>query len=71
MNGLATVARIAGIVTVSVFVVLVTRTPSPEIEITRVEATAVASANSASTYLPAHYIDEEKAAYTSELPAQF
>ena len=71
MNRLATVARIAGIVTVSVFVVLVTRTPSPATEIARVESTAVPSADSVSTYLPAHYIDEEKAAYTSELPAQF
>lgn len=70
MNRLATVARIAGIVTVSMFVVLVTRTPSTP-DVFPAETATNAPAAAASTYLPAQYVDEEKAAQTSELPAQF
>ena len=73
MNRLATFARIAGVVTVSMFVVLVTRTPSMSDAI-RAEAgtsTPAAAASTSSTYLPAQYVDEEKAAQASELPAQF
>jgi len=70
MNRLATVARIAGIVTVSMFVVLVTRTP-PTPDVFPAEAAPNMPAAAASTYLPAQYVDEEKAAQTSELPAQF
>jgi hypothetical protein len=70
MNRLATFARIAGIVTVSMFVVLVTRTPSTP-HVLAVEAPTNAPAAAESTYLPAQYADEEKAAHDSELPAQF
>ena len=70
MNRLATFARIAGIVTVSMFVVLVTRTPPAPDPFLKEAATNTAAA-SVSTYLPAHYVDEEKAAQASELPAQF
>ena len=69
MNRLAAFAHIAGIVTVSMFVALVTHTPSfaPE----AVESTVVAPPITASTYRPGQYLDEERAAHTSELPAQF
>ena len=70
MNRLVTSARIAGIVTVSVFVVLMTRAPST-LETPSVEAMTSAPAMQASAYLPAQYTDEEKAAQASELPAQF
>ena len=71
MNRLAAFARIAGLVTVSMFVVLVTRTPSAAPGAARVESPTVTPSNAAPTYLPAQYIDEEKAAHASELPAQF
>ena len=71
MNRLATIARIASLVTVSMFVVLVTRTPSAAPEATRVESPTVTPSSAAPTYLPAQYVDEEKAAHASELPAQF
>jgi len=70
MNRLATFARIAGIVTVSMFVVLMTRTPSTPDALPG-EAPTNAPAAAGSTYLPAQYVDEEKAAHASELPAQF
>ena len=70
MNRLATFARIAGVVTVSMFVVLVTRTPSAPNMLPAKAATS-ASASAATTYLPAQYVDEEKVAHASELPAQF
>jgi hypothetical protein len=70
MNRLATFARIAGIVTVSMFVVLVTRTPSTH-HVPTAEAATNAPAAPESTYLPAQYVGEEKAAQASELPAQF
>ena len=71
MNRLATSARIAGIVTVSMFVVLISRTPaSTPGELTAEAETSIAS-DVSSTYLPAQYVDEEKAAQASELPAQF
>ena len=70
MNRLVTSARIAGIVTVSMFVVLVTRAPST-LESPSVEAMTSAPATQASAYLPAQYADEEKTAQASELPAQF
>lgn len=71
MNRLATLSRIAGIVTVSVFVVLVTRTPSMP-DVPPAEAsTSTPPTSATSTYLPAQYVDEEKAAQASELPAQF
>lgn len=70
MNRLAIVARIAGIVTVSMFVVLVTRTPSTP-DLFAADAATNTPATTASTYLPAQYADEERAAQTSELPAQF
>ena len=70
MNHLATSARIASIVTVSMFVVLMTRTP-PAPDVLSAEAVTNTPAAMASTYLPAQYVDEEKAAQASELPAQF
>ena len=69
MNRLATFARIAGIVTVSMFVVLVTRTPST-LHVPTAEAATNAPAAPESTYLPAQYVGEEKAAQASELPAR-
>jgi hypothetical protein len=71
MNRLATFARIAGIVTVTMFVVLVTRTPAATPETTRGVQPVGTSADAGSTYLPAQYIDQERAAHASELPAQF
>ena len=70
MNRLATLARVAGIVTVSVFVVLVTRTPSTR-DVLHAEAPTDSRAAAAPTYLPAQYVEEEKAAQASELPTQF
>jgi len=70
MNRLATFARIAGIVTVSVFVVLVTRTPFTP-DMVPAKAATSTSATAAAAYLPAQYVHEEEAAHASELPAQF
>ena len=70
MNRLATTARVAGIVTVSMLVVLVTHTPSTRDALPAETATSTPAAVE-STYLPAQYADEEKAAQASELPAQF
>jgi len=70
MNRLATFARIAGIVTVSMFVALVTRTPSTP-DLFHADVASNARAATASTYLPAQYVEEEKAAQASELPTQF
>jgi len=70
MNRLATLARFAGIVTVSVFVVLVTRTP-PTLNSPHAGAPTNSGAAAASAYLPAQYVEEEKAAQASELPTQF
>ncbi len=70
MNRLATFARVVGVVTVSMFVVLVTRTPSPRDALPTETATST-PVSVESTYLPAQYADQEKAAQASELPAQF
>jgi hypothetical protein len=70
MNRLATFARIAGIVTVSMFVVLVTRTPHTPDALPAIASTN-APAAAGSTYLPAEYVSEEKAAHATELPPQF
>jgi len=70
MNRLATFARIAGIVTVSMFIVFVTHTPSAS-DALPAKAPTSAPAAAGSTYLPAEYVNEEKAARASELPAQF
>ena len=72
MNRLATFARVAGIVTVSMFIVLAIRTPSSGAGAMRAEPfAAAATPNAATLYLPAEYIEEENAASASELPAQF
>jgi hypothetical protein len=70
MNRLATFARIAGIVTVSMFVVLVTRTPHTPDARPATASTNVPAATG-STYLPDEYVSEEKAAHATELPPQF
>jgi len=71
MNRLATFARIAGVVTVSMFVVLITRTPAAQSDSALVEMPTHAAPNDAPSYLPAQYVNEERAAQGSELPAQF
>ena len=70
MNRLATLTRVVGIVTVSVFVVLVTRTPSTR-DVLPIETAMIMPATAEPSYLPAQYADEERAAQASELPAQF
>jgi len=72
MNRLAAFARVAGVVTVSMFVVLVTRSPSVAVEAApSVESKAEVRNDVASSYLPAQFFAEEKAARSSELPPQF
>ncbi len=70
MNRLAAFARVAGIVTVSMFVVLVTRTP-PTRDVLPAGTATSTPLSVESTYLPAQYAAEERAAQASELPAQF
>ena len=72
MNRLATFARVAGVVTVSMFVALITRTPEAQRESALADTAAThAAPNAAQSYLPAQYVNEERAAHSSELPAQF
>jgi hypothetical protein len=71
MNRFATFARLAGIATVSMLVVFVTRTPASMPETAGLESATASVAHPAASYLPAQYVEEERAAHASELPAQF
>jgi hypothetical protein len=71
MNRFANFARLVGVATVSMLVVLATHTPAPAPQAARVDSPAWAAASAAPTYLPAQYVDEERAAHAAELPAQF